>query len=181
MSVNDDYGRKIGMALQAVHQMHVDVTKLISLLDKEIGRSPIRPNITDQAHFVIAGPVWMPEGMHRIYAVPTTPGRVEGVTAVFFDHWGQRIDEPRLLVGHAQFTYQQAEDMTRGDEWCLWHAYLEWQDRRPINKVLLIKAPSENDFEKLSWVRLIAVPLYSIGGIKDVMDLLQQTRMEACN
>jgi hypothetical protein len=99
--MNDDYGPKLGKALQAVHQMHVDVVKLILMLDKELGRKPILVRITDQEKFSVNGPIWMPKGMHRIYAVPEIPGRVEGITAVFLDLLAEPVTEPLLLVGRA--------------------------------------------------------------------------------
>ena len=165
MAMNDAYGRNIELALQAVHQMHVDVTKLILLLDKEIGRQSVRAKITNQAHFAVSADIWMPEGMHRIYPVPEFPGRVEGITTVFIDLWGEPVPEPLLLVGQAQFDCPPLQDlrstlMENENVWCLWTGYLRWQDQRPLDKVLRIDAPpTDDDAErKLRWVQVIAVP-----------------------
>ena len=186
MPVSDEYGPKIEMALRAINQMHIDVRNLILLLDKEMGRSPIVVRITDQARFSVNADVFMPEGMHRIYAVPDSPGRVEGITVVFIDLWGQPVSEPMLLVGQAQFNSQASADLKRtitegGNLWCLWDAYLRWQDQRPVGKLLQVQPPPNKDDvdEKASWVNVIAKPLYSIKAIADVMSLLQQVRAVA--
>ena len=60
MPMNDDYGPNLGKALQAVHQMHVDVAKLMLMLDKELGRKSILVRITDQAKFSVNRDIWMP-------------------------------------------------------------------------------------------------------------------------
>jgi hypothetical protein len=39
MAVSEDYGTRMGRAVQAVHQMHVDVTKMITLLEKAGSRA----------------------------------------------------------------------------------------------------------------------------------------------
>jgi hypothetical protein len=186
MPMNDDYGPKLGKALQAVHQMHVDVTKLMLMLDKELGRKSILVRITEQAKFSVNGGIWMPEGMHRIYAVPEIPGRVEGITTVFLDLHGEPVTEPLLLVGQAQFDCPIAKDLKstlaeNENVWCLWTGYLGWQEEHEYGKVVRIDAPPTDDEadKKLRWVQVIAVPLYAISSVTDVMKLLQQARATA--
>src|ERR1035438_3203857 len=186
MPMNDDYGPNLGKALQAVHQMHVDVAKLMLMLDKELGRKSILVRITDQAKFSVNRDIWMPEGMHRIYAVPQIPGRVEGITTVFLDLHGEPVTEPLLLVGQAQFDCPIAEDlkstlMENENVWCLWTGYLRWQEEHEYGNVVRIDAPPTDDEtdKKLRWVQVIAVPLYSISSVRDVMKLLQQARTPA--
>lgn len=185
MPVSDDYGVKIEEALLAVRQMHADVTKLISLLDTKLNRKPVVMKITDQWKFALDSEIWMPEGMYRIYAVPDVPGCVEGITAVFLNYWGEPIREPLLLVGQAQFATQTADELRTAlmegeNVWFLWNAYLKWQDRRVMNEVLPVQGPNDLDQSdgKLRWVQVVAVPLYSIEGIEDVLALLQQVRAE---
>lgn len=186
MPVSDDYGVRIEEALLAIQQMHADVTKLISLLDTKLNCKPVLTKITDQWKFTLDADMWMPEGMYRIYPVPDVLGRVEGITAVFLNRYtGEPIREPLLLVGQAQFATQTLDELkaalTEGENtWCLWNAYLKWKDTRIMSKVLPVQVPDDVDHSngKLRWVQVIAVPLYSIGGIGDVMALLQQVRAE---
>ncbi len=181
MPSNDDYGMKVEKALYAVQQMHQDVAKLILLLDKKLDRKPVLSRITDEWKFGVNAGLWMPEGMHRLYAVPNAPGRVEGITVAFINLYGEPIDQPLLLVGQAEFGCgaELKSTLTDADNlWCLWNAYLVWREERTLNQLQRVQPPADRDKSRgaLKWVRVIAIPLYSVNAIEDVLKLLERTR-----
>lgn len=175
--MNDDYGKKMANAAKAIRQMHLDTSKLLRDCDGAIwqGKPSIFGNtVTKDLTYHVEATQWMAEGVYRWYEDPSQPGLAEGITACFV-HAGapEMIDEPLLLVGRIKYLGTNASLDDLCDEWDLWEAYMTWLPDRETGKVLSPTPPAKKPIE---WVRILAVPLYSIRKIEDVRDLVDQVR-----
>jgi hypothetical protein len=56
-------------------------------------------------------------------------------------------------------------------EWDIWGLYFDWGQSRELGKVLAYEAI---DGGRIGWARLIAVPLFSITRIEDVVRLMDE-------
>jgi hypothetical protein len=174
--MSTDDGKKIQSAIKAVCQMHSDVSKLLLDFDglapwpseSVFGNTATR-DLTAQART----PYWMSEGVFRYLSNKAEPSLVEAITVCFID---PKLVEPLLLLGRIR--YAVGEDGTiagRCEPWDLWNLHFlwnkDWQERVP-------KDCSAPDQSRIISARVIAAPLYSIGSLSEVGDLL--TRMRNC-
>ncbi len=180
--VNDDYGRRIGMALKAVRQMHADASRLLADCDGTIGKGKalaIRSNNATTGISYSLGRIWMAEGAYRCYAAApdVQPGLVEAICLCFF---GDKVatEEPVLVVGQVCYRLdaeQKLQDLCEG--WDLWYLFAYNCPDRTFGKVLsdsLITWPDEG--KSFDWFNLIAVPLFSINSMDDVAGLMDRIR-----
>jgi hypothetical protein len=166
-------GQKIQGAIKAVCQMHRDVSKLLLDFD-DFAPWPCDPvfgnNATRDLTTQARTKYWMCEGVYRYLSSKTHPGLVEAITVCFLE---PNLIEPLLLLGRIQ--YEIAEGATVAgtcEPWDLWYLYFKnenWQSRCPRN----CPTPDASRI-KTAWV--VATPLYSIGSLAEVGDLLVALR-----
>jgi len=172
--MSTDNGKKIQAAVKAVCQMHNDVSKLLMDFDdfapwpceSVFGNAATR-DLTAQAR----AKYWMSEGVYRYLSSKEEPGLVEAITACFID---SKLVEPLLLLGRMR--YAVGGDQTIAgvcEPWDLWNLYFlwnkDWQERVP-------KDCSAPDKSRITSARAIATPLYSVGSLSEVGDLLIKLR-----
>ncbi len=171
-----EYGSKVAGALKAVAQMHSDTSKLLVDCDKQIGRgrrSVFGSYATKELTYNFQAEYWMAEGVYRYYEAG--PMLVDGVTVAFFH--GQAI-EPLLLVAQIRYSYKPGDPeppvlRDRCDEWDAWSLYFSWGESRELGKV---HAYGGSDAGRIEWARLVAVPLFSIRRIEDVVEMMDRVR-----
>lgn len=177
--MSDDYGKKISQALAAVRRMHADVSRLLVDADRTIGQgkdSLFGNYATRWLTYNVKADYWMAWFVFRYYPASddSEPGLVDAISVWFFDNQS-RIAEPHLLLG--QICYDQPAEQTSKpacQETDLVHAYLLWSGQ-PISDTVLsgIQPPQKSS---VRWFKVIAVPLYSITSMEDVMRLMGRVR-----
>jgi hypothetical protein len=181
-----EYGKQITCALKAVAQMHSDTSRLLIDCDKHIGKG--RPSVfgsyaTRDLTYNYKADFWMAEGVYRYY--PAGVNAVDGVTVAFI-YSGSPTDprsdtEPLFLVGHVQYSEQSgggssAPGTTKGrcEEWDLWRLYFEWSSRE-LGSVLQFGALDDG---RIASARVIAVPLFSIDSIEQVLETANRVLLD---
>src|ERR1700683_4442669 len=105
MGMNDEYGKKMSVALAAVRRMHKDVSKLLVDADRTIGqgkKSIFEKAATSGLSKKFDTPNWMARFSYRYYysaAEKTDSVLVDAITVWFFDEDDPtRIEAPHLLI-----------------------------------------------------------------------------------
>jgi hypothetical protein len=194
---SDDYGKKIGKAIRAIRAMHEDTAKLVRSLSKvftgKVIYSELAGGGTQETY-------WMTEGMKRYWGDANLHrGLVEGLNAVFADvdaasgELNDVPEEPLLILGQIQYVVpdpfpvpQNPKRDKRFDDWPwlkehIWdfrEAYLRWRQRgvTTYDEVIRLDRPQDH----VEWVRVLAVPLYSIQNVEHVRSLMGRVRDEGC-
>ena len=162
-----EYGSKIAGALKAVVQMHSDTSKLLVDCDKHVGKgrsSVFGSYATKELTYNFQAKYWMAEAVYRYYQAG--PSVVDGVTVAFFD--AEAPIEPVLLVARIHYSTN-----AKPKEWDIWNLYFAWDESEKSGEVYLY---AEADEGRIEWARLIAVPLFSIRRIEDVVELMDRVR-----
>jgi len=176
--MNQDYGRKVGLALQAVQQLHADSLRLLQDCDMTIGqgRDSLFGNKVGDDYDTRIDKKWMAEGVFRFYdASKVKPGLVEAITLCFVDlQTPSKVVEPMLLAGQVQYRLSSEKDL-HGQLYCweLWEAFFTWSKDQRTGAVLM---PEPQDHDRIEWLTVLAVPLYSVSDIKVVQSVMQQVR-----
>lgn len=179
--LSDDYGQRIGMALKAVRQLHADASKLLSDCDGIIGKGRrvcTRGYAATGGLSTLLGGKWMPEGAYRCYAASDArPGRVEAVCLCFH---GEVVacDEPVLIVGRIDYRLNAGQELQElCDGWDLWYLLADNCPEQTYGKILGGGPLSWQDGGKsFDGFHLIAVPLFSITSMDDVVALMDRVR-----
>lgn len=158
-------------AVRAVARMHGDTSKLLLDCDKHIGKG--RPSIfgnfaTKELTYNVQAEYWMACGVYRFYLA--AHNSVEAVTVAF---WDESTAEPMFLLSQIQYRSDSAlEDGLTAikevcDGWDVWYLYFDGGERTP-DTVLTYENIDDGRIES---ARLIAVPLFSIASIEQVVAL----------
>src|SRR6266849_3876316 len=103
--MDDDYGRKVGQAIQAVLQLHSDIGRLFRELDSNEYKEwePIFGSlVTKNGPKDVKKGLLMPYFVFRYYRKKANPSLVEGVTCQFFKG-SASLNEPQFLVSQVQY------------------------------------------------------------------------------
>lgn len=160
-----EQGQKLEGALRAVAQMHSDTSRLLIDCDKYIGgtrRSVFGNSVTDNLSHSVPADFWMAEGVYRFYEVDP-PLLFDVITVAFL---GGRKSEPLLLVGRIRYAPGQLFK-----NWDLWSLYFAWGQEQRTGEILEY---SDVGAHRITWGRLVAVPLFSIKRIEDVQELMRR-------
>jgi hypothetical protein len=116
----------------------------------------------------------MPGGLYRLYdASESRPGLVEGITVYFIDD-ESHSDEPLLILGQIKYHIEQDTPVKNvSKEWDLWHAFFSCSDNQTLNEVL---TPTSEDTNRIEWMKVIAVPLYTVQNMECVEKLMERVR-----
>lgn len=168
-TMNDDYGMKMGRVFDALIQLHGDTRKLLQECDTLIGKG--RPSVWGNLVFadgswVVYADHWMVEAVFRYWeAADELPGLVEGMTVCFGD-FKRRIAEPILLLGQLKYAGDRAK-------WDLWDAFFDWGQGTPLGNVAGLQGITG---DRIEWLKIVAIPLYSIRSVDDVMAWMERVR-----
>jgi hypothetical protein len=173
-----DYGKIIGNALHAVRRMHSDASKLLQDCDGTIGKgraSIYGSYVTRGLTAHVRANHYMAEGLYRLYdATKDDPGLVEGVSIYFLDE-KSGADEPVLFVGQIKYHVEQDAPIKNvSKEWDLWDSFFSWSDQQTFDEILTPCDPDESG--RIEWVKVIAVPLYSVENMEVVVGLMDRVR-----
>jgi hypothetical protein len=180
--VSDDYGLRVGMALKAVRQLHADASRLLSDCDGTIGKGMQvchRANVATAGMSTVLGGSWMAAGAYRCYAAApdTQPGLVDAVCLCFF---GAKVakDEPVLIVGQITYRLEAGQPLADVvDGWDLWYLFADDCPGRACGEVYSSGPLTWQDGGKsFDEFRLVAVPLYSLTSMDDVVALMGRVR-----
>lgn len=179
--VSDDYGRRVGMAIRAVRQLHEDASRLLSDCDGTIGkglRVCPRANVATADLSTVLGGCWMAEGAYRCYAASETQaGLMDGICLCFL---GTKVarEEPVLIVGQIAYRLEAGQglaDVIYG--WDLWYLFADNCPSLAYGEVHSSGPLTWQDGGKsFDGFKLIAVPLYSIRSMDDVVALMDRVR-----
>lgn len=176
--MSEDYGKKMGNAIRAVAKMHSDTSRLLQDCDGTIGKdkaSVFGSYATRDLTYNVRADQWMAQGVYRYYDASTErQGLVDGIMVYFFSRGPYDHQEPLLIVGRIQYHVESGAAI-KGicQEWDLWYALFDWGAGLEVNKVLTPGSP-----DRIEWIRLFAVPLYSVKSMDDVVSLMKQVRKE---
>lgn len=175
--MSQDYGKKIGRALEAVRRLHSDASRLLQDCDGTIGKGKKAVHgsyATHELTWNVRAEYWMAEAVYRYYyADQPSDGLVDGITVSFFDYQ-QRVDEPLLIVGQLQYHVEedfQIRSACYG--WDIWYAFFDWSGNRQLDAILGGKH-IENG--RIEWFKVLAVPLYSIQSMQAVEKLMAKVK-----
>jgi hypothetical protein len=171
--VSDNYGELIGGAIRAVAQLHNDTSRLLVDCEKRIGdgRKSIFGNwVTQDLTYNLRAERWMAEGVFLYYLAGER--LADAITVTFLE---KSLTEPMFLI--ARIRYADSEKTaTEEDEfarvkslckgWDLW--YLYFRGERLVDHVMEYRDAEKGRIES---AKAIAVPLYSIRSIEDVVEL----------
>ena len=183
--VSDDYGRRVGMALRAVKQLYADASRLLSNCDGTIGKGRrvcTKSYAATNGLSSLLGGGWMAEGAYRCYAAEPDkqPGLVEAVCLCFTGETTAR-EEPLLVAGQINYRLdagQKLHDVCDG--WDLWYLFAGYCPVRPHGEVQTAGPLTYQDGSKsFDGFKLVAVPLYSITSLADVVALMDSVRSAA--
>lgn len=177
--MSDDYGKKIGLAFQAIYGLNREVSKLFRDCDSTIGKgkqSVFGNYVTKALSKAIDNPgYWIPGGIFRYYASKESPTLVEGLMVYYWDDPPQH-DEPLLIVGQVNYRLDETTSTPMHCKpWDLWYAYFDWCEHPRLSEVMSLKrAPTEGG--RVDWLKVCAVPLYSVTSTEQVTELLNRVR-----
>jgi hypothetical protein len=179
-SSNDDYGRRVNLALTAVRRMHADVSKLLVDADGTIGKGKVSlfgNNATQGLSYNVKTEYWMAYFVYRFYeaAEGTDPNLVEAINVWFFH---PRIEEPCLMVGQVGYDIgpeKRIKDVCQ--VWDLAMPHLEWSSLPMQFGVIHSGLPPTGWKRPVRWFKVIAEPLYNIESINDVTGLMDRVRI----
>lgn len=171
--MSENYGELVGGALRAVAQLHSDTSRLLVDCEKRIGdgRKSIFGNwVTQDLTYNLRAQQWMAQGVFLYY--PAGERSVDAITVSFLQDYSR---EPMFLIARIQYAGPENAS-TEEDEfavvkslckgWDLW--YLYFRGERLVNEVIEYRNAEKG---RIELARAIAVPLYSIGSIEDVIQL----------
>jgi hypothetical protein len=182
--MNTESGQNIRGALKAIARMHSDSSKLLIDCDTQIGKgrkSVFGEKVTRDLSYKVPTEFWMPEGVFRYYQAG--PTLVDGVLITFLNAAASRISEyetePLLKLARIQYKApgsHNESDSTAGlnkicNVWDIWSLFFEKTRVKTLGQVLEY---SDVDGGRISWARLISVPLFSIRRIEDVVGLMDR-------
>jgi len=178
--MNEEYGKRAGLALQAVRRLHSDTRILLRDCGDKLyngWESVFGNNVTRDMTQSIDGwtDFWMAEGLYRHFTKKEMGSIVEALTVCFIDAKGRNA-EPLMILSQIRYRLGDRADVKSVCGWWDgWHAYLDAKDvERQLGVVL---APKEFKGNKdIEWARVLAVPLYSINSVDDVERLMQRVR-----
>lgn len=179
-----EYGNKIGTALRAIRQMHSDTSRLLQDCDGTIGRhrpSVFGSNATRDLTYQFNAAQWMAEGVYRYYdAADVEAGLVEGITTAFIDKVKpERPEEPLLIVGQIKYKVEDGKAIAETClGWDLWNVYFDGLPAAKTGTILFTKGWQTG---RVDWVKLIAVPLYSVSSMAVVEELMAKVRAFAAD
>jgi hypothetical protein len=182
--IKTEAGQKMLAALRAVARFHSDTSKLLVDCDKYVGKgrkSLFGSYATRDLSYHVKADFWMPEGLFRYY----DSGRslVDGVGITLFNAAGnsdpEYETEPLFMAARIQYKTPEADAgksvdgqdglKTICDGWDIWWLFFEANKTRAVRELLEY---ADVDQGRIVWARLIAVPLFSINRIEDVLDLM---------
>ena len=171
--MDEDYGKKVGQAIQAVLNLHADIGRLFRELDSNEYKgwqSIFGSFVTKNVPKDVKKPWWMPYFVYRYYRKEKDPALVEGVTCCFF-RGSQALTEPQFLVSQVQY-----KKPGHCGAWDVLKLYEAKEGEVEAGKVISIAGEEEGTIQS---ARLLVVPVYSIGDRKQVTDLIEQVRQGA--
>jgi hypothetical protein len=124
----------------------------------------------------------MAEGVYHYYLVGA--GLVDCITVVFFRASPPPDPcsgiEPLLLAARIQYAGSRLGDDSASlkaicKEWDTYYLYFDWGECRALGELLSYEKVQDG---RIAWARLIAVPLFSIGSIEEVCQLMDRVRGE---
>jgi len=176
--MSEDYGKKMGNAIRAVAKMHSDTSRLLQDCDGSIGKDRVSvfgSYATRDLTYGVRADQWMAQGVYRYYdASAESRGLVDAIMAYFFSRGPYDHEEPLLIVGRIQY-HLDGDAVIKGvcQEWDLWYALFDWGAGLELSRLLTPESPDKN---RIEWIRLIAVPLYTVKSMDDVVNLMKQVR-----
>jgi hypothetical protein len=180
--VTNDYGERIGMALQAVRQLYEDSQRLLRECDSTIGKGKELATRSEQVTPGLSGSLngkWYAGGAYRCYQVDPekSPWLADAICLAFLGDDRATNYPPRLLVGRIQYSVQEGQDAREWcDGWDLWYMLEHAPDPIPYGEVVSKGQVQHGGKPWIEWFRLIAVPLYSVKSIDDVVALMDRVR-----
>jgi hypothetical protein len=165
-----DYGRQIGQAFAAIRQLHHDVNRLLTDVAAKLGdgRTNGTSVITGTSWLLNQPAKWMPHYLTLTSAGGTlSPGEVELVT-VSFSEEGAHLKEPHLILGRVR--YKVPPDVKL---WDLGPACFVWGAPLEPGVVKRVTPPSP---DRIECVTFVAVPLFDITSVDDVLTLMERVR-----
>jgi hypothetical protein len=174
--MDDDYGKKVGQAVQAVMNLHSDIGRLFGELDKTEFKgweSIFGPIVTKNVPKDVKKHWWMPYFVFRYYRKTKESPTVEGATCYFFSGT-QALTEPQFLVSQVLYKTRDGKPVHCG-EWDVLKLFQGHESDFEPGKVISVAGEDESKFQS---ARLVVVPLYSIRDRKRVTDLIERVRQK---
>jgi hypothetical protein len=174
--MDEDYGKKVGQAIQAVQQLHLDIGRLFRELDsKEYkGWDPVfKSYVTKNVSKDVKKARWMPKVVYRYYCKTANPAIVEGVTCCFFAA-EVVLEEPEFVVSQLHYRTRNGH-VNKCREWDVWNFFIKKRVHLQPGQVFAFEGQEEDRFQS---ARLLRVTLYSIQNREMVTDLIERVRQE---
>jgi hypothetical protein len=104
-SMDVDYGKQMGKALQAVCEMHSDCTRLIQDLDKELSdcQSLLGNTVALEIPYALSRRAYLAEVLARLYVRKQNENQVLGINLCFYDRNGSKFEEPIFIAANTRY------------------------------------------------------------------------------
>ena len=169
--MSEQYGKRVGQALRAVHQLHSDSSRLLLDMDRAMHgwKSVYDSTVTNDIPYTTGKDRYMAEGLFRHYYQNQEMNFVVALNLCFFDSEDPTLDEPILVAAELNYDSQStAKDTSRA--WDPWNAFFIWGERPKLHDVFVVTSPES--FEREVAGNAIAVPLYDVTSTDYVKGLL---------
>jgi len=181
--VNDEYGKQIGKALEAIALLQSDVSRLFKEMHNDEFRgydSVFGSFCTKDVSKDYKRSRWMPKAVYRYYRKSDSP-LIDGVTAVFLAGNSKSV-EPVLIVSQVMYRILPSGKPRKCKEWDVYNLYVGCDELLPNGEIIFRDyRTDDSEDQRFDWAKLVAVPVYSIADRDRVKALVNDVRNAKLN
>lgn len=178
--MNEDYGKQMGAAIEAVALLQSDISRLFREMHSDEFRgyeSVFGSYCTRDVPRDYKRSRWMPKAVYRYYRKPSS-SVIDGVTVIFLSE-KSKLEEPLLVAFQLKYRSTASGKPKKCKEWDAYNLYLNASDYVPNGEVVVQEfKPEDSPDQRLRWAKLAAVPVYSIEDRDHVRRLVEKVRRE---
>lgn len=174
-----DYGKQVGKAFEAVYQLHKDVSRLLADCIGVLGKGRKTPHwpyvflgVSGSAHDTEK---WMPFATRRYFTGGDLPPSAAEFVLAYFWSPLPYPQEPLLVVGRVTYHPTESAEI-KPDFYDAWTLAFEQGGPLAVGEVTRHVL---SEHERIASADVLAVPLFSINSVDDVLKHMEEVRKRA--